>query len=351
MVSQIVKKEYQFLETKFGDTPAYTFIMKVKDMVQIYYVAVRGVDFEEGSVQRILSKSRVDDIKRFVLEGHTFFNSFILNWTDINYYPEFEGNLIKIPIVNFTAQVIDGQHRISGYELAMSEDETVGNRDMIVTLCLNLTTPKAAEIFLNINTEQKPVPKSLMYDLFGEVVNDEAHSINRATDIARYLNEEIDSPLYKFIRFPGSPKGQGSVELSTFVSALKEHLIPQGTFYNYKLTTFDHQKNVINNFFQTIKNFYSENNLWYSKTKNPFLKASGLNGALDFLTSSLVQRCAEKSSFTIESMSNIISFDKNEILTADDLKNLDGKTSKKRVREALEANLLKSLPNNKDYEF
>ena len=105
MVSQIVKKEYQFLETKFGDTPAYTFIMKVKDMVQIYYVAVRGVDFEEGSVQRILSKSRVDDIKRFVLEGHTFFNSFILNWTDINYYPEFKGNLIKIPIVNFTAQV------------------------------------------------------------------------------------------------------------------------------------------------------------------------------------------------------------------------------------------------------
>lgn len=128
-------------------------------------------------------------------------------------------------------------------------------------------------------------------------------------------------------------------------------MIPQVTFYNYKLTTFDHQKNVINNFFQTIKNFYSENNLWYSKTKNPFLKASGLNGALDFLTSSLVQRCAEKSSFTIESMSNIISFDKNDILTADDLKNLDGKTSKKRVREALEANLLKSLPNNKDYEF
>jgi len=216
---------------------------------------------------------------------------------------------------------------------------------------MNLSTQKAAEIFLNINTEQKPVPKSLMYDLFGEVIDDESHAVNRATDIARYLNEDIDSPLYKLIKFPGTPRGVGSIELSTFVSSIKEHLKPGGTFGIYKLTTLDHQKVVITNYFKSIKNFYVEYKLWTSKTKNPFLKAAGFNGAIDFLTASLIQRCAEKGSFSVATMSKIISFESADILTWDDLKGLDGKTSRKRVKDALESNLLKSLPAQDEYEF
>ena len=50
-------------------------------------------------------------------------------------------------------------------------------------------------------------------------------------------------------------------------------------------------------------------------------------------------------------MSKIISFESEDILTWDDLKGLDGKTSRKRVRDALEANLLKSLPAQDQYEF
>jgi hypothetical protein len=216
---------------------------------------------------------------------------------------------------------------------------------------MNLSTQKAAEIFLNINTEQKPVPKSLMYDLFGEVIDDETHAVNRCTDIARYLNEDSDSPLYKLIKFPGSPRGVGSIELSTFVASIKEHLKPGGTFGIYKLTTLDYQKVVITNFFKSIKAFYVEYKLWTSKTKNPFLKAAGFNGAIDFLTSSLIQRCAEKGSFSVETMSKIISFESEDILTLDELKGLDGKTSRKKVKDALEANLLKALPAQDEYEF
>ncbi|MBL1917816.1 DGQHR domain-containing protein, partial [Klebsiella pneumoniae] len=84
-------------------------------------------------------------------------------------------------------QVIDGQHRLAGLEEAMEEDPKVGEMDILVTLCESLTTPQAAKIFLNINTEQKPVPKSLIYDLFGELEDDETHAINRITDIAREL--------------------------------------------------------------------------------------------------------------------------------------------------------------------
>ncbi len=343
--------KYKFLEAKFGETPTYSFTMKVKDVVSIYYVAVRGVHNVEGAVQRVLNKRRISDIKEFILGGHTFFNSFILNWTEKNYQPSIEGNEISLPIISSSAQVIDGQHRIAGFEEALEEDGTVGERDILVTLCMNLTTQKAAEIFLNINTEQKPVPKSLMYDLFGEVIDDETHAVNRCTDIARFLNDDPDSPLYNLIKFPGAPRGFGSIELSTFVSAIKEHLKPGGTFGIYKLNTLDHQKFVVTNFFKSIKSFYVEHGLWEYKAKNPFIKAAGFNGAVDFLTTSLIQRCAEKGSFTVETMTNIISFEKDDILTWDDLKGLDGKTSRKKVKDALEANLLKSLPEKEQYEF
>ncbi len=347
----VITNNYQCLEARFGDVPTYTFTMKVKDVLAIYYVAVRGVDNEEGAVQRVLNKRRINDIKEFILGGHTFFNSFILNWTDVNFAPSIDDNLISLPLIHGSAQVIDGQHRLAGFDAAIADEESVGDRDIIITLCLKLTTKKAAEIFLNINTEQKPVPKSLMYDLFGEVIDDETHAVNRATDIARYLNDDPESPLYKLIKFPGSPRGQGSIELSTFVSSIKEHLKPGGTFGVYKLNTLDHQKMVITNFFKSVKSFYMTNKIWESKVKNPFIKAAGFNGAIDFLISSLIQRCAEKSSFSVETISKIISFEKEDLVTWDDLKGLDGKTSRKKVKEALEANLLKSLPAQDDYEF
>jgi DGQHR domain-containing protein len=265
--------------------------------------------------------------------------------------PEITDKDIKLELITSSAQVIDGQHRLAGFEEAMIEDPSIGEREIIVTLCIQLSTKQAAEIFLNINTEQKPVPKSLMFDLFGEVIDDESHSVNRATDIARELNDEMNSPLYKCFKFPGSPRGVGQIELSTFVSSMKEPLKRGGTFSLYKLTSYDFQKAVVGNFFQAIKEYYVEAQIWHIKSKNPFLKASGFNGAIEFLVSSLIQRCAEKGSFSVATMKRIIDFDVDDLLTLEELKGLDGKTSKKRVKEALERNLLKSLPDNHDYEF
>jgi DGQHR domain-containing protein len=198
-----------YFATRFGDIPAYTFSMPVKDLVYVHYVAVRGIDEEEGAVQRVLSKARIGKIRNYILDGNIFFNSFILNWTDRTYPILLEKGVISIPLVPASAQVIDGQHRITGLDEAMKEDREVGEQQVIVTLCQNLTTQQAAGIFLNINTEQRPVPKSLIFDLFGEVEGDPAHAINRATDIAESLNEDPASPLYKLIKFPGSPRGVG----------------------------------------------------------------------------------------------------------------------------------------------
>lgn len=48
----------------------------------------------------------------------------------------------------------------------------------------------------------------------------------------------------------------------------------------------------------------------------------------------------------------IINFDENNLLLMEDIKGLDGKTSRKRVKEALEKNLIQSLiEDDREYAF
>ncbi|HII3361123.1 DGQHR domain-containing protein [Klebsiella pneumoniae] len=342
---------HQCLETVFGDIPAFTFSMKVKELIPMYYVAVRGRDNEEGAVQRVLNSRRITSIKKYVLDGNIFFSSFILNWTNADKKIVVKDGIISFDFIPASIQVIDGQHRLAGLEEAMEEDPKVGEMDILVTLCESLTTPQAAKIFLNINTEQKPVPKSLIYDLFGELEDDETHAINRITDIARELNDLETSPFYKLIKFPGSPRGVGNIELSTIVQSLKEHVKPAGTFAKYNIRTYDNQRNLIINFFNGIKYYYDKENIWNSKAKNPFVKAAGFAGAVDFLTEKLLSQCVERKSFTVDTIKSIISLEKSTLITWDELKNHDGKTARKRVKELLEENVLSSLPSQDEYEF
>ena len=107
----------QFITTNLGEISAYLFVAKVKDILPIYYVAVRGKDNVEGAVQRVLNRRRISSIKNFILEGNMFFNTFILNWTDQNHPLIIEDGIIKIPSVIAAAQVIDGQHRLEGLRL------------------------------------------------------------------------------------------------------------------------------------------------------------------------------------------------------------------------------------------
>ncbi|WP_083861839.1 DGQHR domain-containing protein [Halomonas sp. KM-1] len=341
----------EYFETSFGEIPAFTFSMKVRDLLHIHYVAVRGKDDEEGAVQRILNKRRIKDIKNYVLDGNMFFNSFILNWTDDNFSPNRQEQNIEIPLVPAGAQVIDGQHRLAGLEEAMKEEDEIGDQEVIVTLSEHLTTPQAAKIFLNINTEQKPVPKSLIYDLFGEAIDDAEHVVIRATDIAKELNDDPESPLYKSIKLPGAPRGSGSIELSTFVSSFKQHLGRDGVFYTVNLPSFKHQKTVIENFFSVMKDFYQHEKIWTSKSKNPFLKAAGFNGAVDYLTGTLMLKCAERKSFTVETMKKIIDLPYDNLLAWDEMKGLDGKTARKKVKEYLDSSVINSLPSHDEYEF
>lgn len=337
--------------TTFSDIPVYTFPMKVKDVVNIRYVAVRGRDQEEGAVQRVLSKRRISSIKDFVLQGNMFFNTFILNWTDDNFKPSYDSAEITIPISNAAAQVIDGQHRLAGLESAMAENSSIGEQEILVSLCIGLSTKQAAMIFLNINSEQRPAPRSLIYDLFGEVEDDVDHVLNRARDIAKEFNENPESPFYRAIKYPGAPRGVGVIDLSTVVSSLKKYLGPDNIFAKVNLKSLNYQQMALFNYFGAIKDYYDKRGLWDNKTRNPFFRSAGFTGAIEHLTSTLLIKCADKKSFSKKNFKNFLRLDSDDLLLHEDIKGLDGKTARKRIKEYLESSLLGSLPEQEEYEF
>ncbi len=339
------------VKISINDLPVYTFPMKVKDVVSIYYVAVRGRDHEKGAVQRVLNKRRIKSITDFVLAGNVFYNTFILNWTNQDALPGFNSNKIKIQTLPSSAQVIDGQHRLAGLEEAMEQSEAVGEKEILISLTVSLTTKQAAMIFSNINSEQKPVPKSLLYDLFGEIEDDQDHAINRATDIAGEFNTNLESPYYQNIKYPGAPRRVGVLDLASVVSSLKKHLEPGGTFSAYNVRLLDNQKSALLNYFNAIKNNYEENESWNNNKKNPFIKSAGFNGAIDALCDTFLGKCAELKSFKIPTFNALLDLDPSTLLYQEDIKNLDGKSARRKVKEFLEYNIKRSIPGQDEYEF
>lgn len=118
-----------------------------------------------------------------------------------------------------------------------------------------------------------------------------------------------------------------------------------------KLKSLDAQKAAIGNFFNAIKASYEPAKIWSNQSQNPFLKAAGFNGAVDFLCDKLLLKAAEKKSFTVATMKDLLRLDRSSLLTWDDLQGSDGKTARKKVTEFLSRSLTDSLADQDEYEF
>ncbi|MHB1365325.1 MAG: DGQHR domain-containing protein [Eubacteriales bacterium] len=339
----------EYITTMLGDINAHIFLIRVKDILPIYYVAVRGKDNEAGAVQRVLNRRRISSIRDFILDGNMFFNMFILNWVDSNYPIKIENGQLKIPQVASGAQVIDGQHRLEGLKDAYEIRENIGEQQVVVLMTQGLSTPQAARIFLNINTEQKPVPSSLVYDLFGEI-KDKNYYVVRATDIATKLHEDPSSPYYQCIKLPGSAQGIGKVDLSTVVNALKQFTKDGGSFNEYNLKDFESQYKVICNFFNVIKNFYDNEGNWLKAT-NPFMTNAGCYAGIDFLCTELISKCVDRRSFEETTIRDLLQLQNTNLLYKEDLKNVQGKEQRNRVYQYLKQTLLKDIPSQNEYKF
>ncbi|MDX7734423.1 MULTISPECIES: DGQHR domain-containing protein [Aeromonas] len=323
------------IKVEQGNRAFYLIKMRARDIADISYVSIRGKDDEVGAVQRMLNTKRISGIKSFIMNDGDLPATIIMNWVSeqVLFYDD-TNNTLRIPKVDRAAQLIDGQHRVAGLKEAINENPDIGELEIPVSIYDGLDTNDCANIFLSINTEQKPVPKSLVYDLYQLATEHMADpAVNRARDIVDYLNDEQSSPYYQQIKKPGTPRRKGGILLSTAVSALKPLVETKGDFELIGIYSFEDQKNIIFNFFNVIMDAYGSE--WLDP-KNAFLYASGFTGAIDFFKSKLMHYCDNSGKdFRKENMSLVIDFDRIGLIYQEQVKGLQGKGASRHIMELL----------------
>ncbi len=111
------------------------------------------------------------------------------------------GEYLVIPSNRKVGSVVDGQHRLLGFEHCSEE-----RRDMSLLCSVYLDLPQAyqAYLFATININQRKVDKSLAYEQFGYNLDDEAQDgwspDKLAVFFTRRLNLNPVSPLYSHIK-------------------------------------------------------------------------------------------------------------------------------------------------------
>lgn len=146
-------------------------------------------------IQRILNAERVKEIKEYISTWDASFpNSVILAIKKENYY--FEGDAIYIKNDIESCNIIDGQHRLAGFD-----DQNGKDFDIILSLFPELSVEEQAYIFSVINTKMVKIPASLAQDLYALATINTPEKL--AHTIARSFNMTTDNPWYKRIKILG----------------------------------------------------------------------------------------------------------------------------------------------------
>jgi DNA phosphorothioation-associated DGQHR protein 1 len=110
---------------------------------------------------------------------------------------------LTIPTNEKLAAVIDGQHRLFAFGLDSIPHSRLAT-PLICSIFLDLPRPFQAQLFATINSTQRPVDKSLTFELFGYNIDEETSNYwspdKLSVFLARKLNTETKSPFENRIR-------------------------------------------------------------------------------------------------------------------------------------------------------
>ena len=202
-------------------------ILEVKQPLGVFYIAsldaysllkiVRAepyratIDGEFAGIQRPENRERLFAIADY-LKGieSAMPNSIIIagnsvedlkqeeKWFILN---ESKRKYLIIPAEKIAGSIIDGQHRLKGFNYVT--DELKRTYNLLCSIYLDLPVPYQAYLFATINMNQKTVDKSLAFELYGYNLDEEKKESwspeKLAVYLTRALNFEKDSIFYNRI--------------------------------------------------------------------------------------------------------------------------------------------------------
>ena len=198
------------IEGKMGGFRYYAFSIEPEKLLKLGYVLHRNEAnrIMMPTYQRLIKKKRLADIKEFIRKGGYFPNSIIVSIDTNDRKLTFDlasnqcvDSLSKIGVLHLpkryrSVYIIDGQHRLYAY----SDLEYAYKNTVPVVAFVDLDREEQVKLFMEINENQKTVSKNLRNTLNADMLwvsNDYNQRIQALRlNIAQYLGEEIDSPLY-----------------------------------------------------------------------------------------------------------------------------------------------------------
>jgi len=283
--------KFPAIELSQGSTKFYSSVINSDDLAKIATVIPRSKDPKKG-IQRVLNKARVSSIAKFV-KGEkkiVFPNSLIINLPKTAIYKD--GYILVNNEIN-SAQIIDGQHRYEGIL------ESGRNLPLIVTCFKGLTLFDQARIFLKINSTQKGINTSLVYDLFNLTRSGETVELI-AIDLVYKLNDDEDSPWYDLIKTTDARAKKEAISSSSFISPLKKMLKNKGGVF--ASLDFNEQYIVLKNYFNAIKKMYPGQ--WANKDY-VLTKGIGVNTFLRLMPTILI-KCIKNQDVLCEKVGDVL---------------------------------------------
>lgn len=233
--------------------PVFVTKMMLSDLIKVTTVAFRRSS-EDTLYQRNINRPNIGKIKSFVLSATNSKNPLVLFPTPvllgadvpITELPEgtiaqniqdfdfdgFWGDILVLPIISSASLyrlflplagdkyifLVDGQHRYVALK-ELYEAGLIVDFELPIVLLAEYDKFDQAEVFATINFNQKPVNKSLYYDIFGSLPSGNT-DLKLAHFLARNLNERPESPLFRMVKMLGT--GEGVISQAFFVETVIE---------------------------------------------------------------------------------------------------------------------------------
>lgn len=197
------------IQGKMGGHEYYSFSIEPERLLKIGYVLHRNEAIKNmmPTYQRLIKKKRLQEVQKFINGGGYFPNSLIVSIDtggkglqfDIS-STKVDGALSRLGVLHLpkkyrSAYIIDGQHRLYGY----SDSQYAMTNSIPVVAFVDLDRQEQIKLFMDINENQKAVPKTLRVTLNSDMLWDSDDYNERRlalrSKISQMFGEEETSPL------------------------------------------------------------------------------------------------------------------------------------------------------------
>lgn len=277
-------KTYSYIQYNQPGGSFYACTISATDVINRLEVRRRS-DSTEFGIQRDEDRKRIRDIESYLEKPEAIIPTPIIVSASPSAVTINSNGLNIDSGASSIGHILDGQHRILGLrELQRIAPEKLELIELLIVFVFEIDIYSEATIFTTINSNQKQVSKSLIYDLFSLNPN---RSIEKSChEIVKSLNDDESSPFYRKIKILGK-KVEETETLSQ--SAFIDQLIKSLTATNSETRKFYENneewalRKIISNTFNAInialKNSYNQ------YPENYFYRTSGYGGVIQSLNS------------------------------------------------------------------